>query len=416
MRARFTFASGNARAVLRLPAYLLGALACLVVPRTGRIWVFGCATGPGEGALPLYRLARERLDGSVRAVWLASTPAEQERARQLGLQTVLKSSARGLWLTLRARVLVVTHGLGDVNRYGVWGGFVVQLWHGIPLKRLHLDSPAALRLPLLGGHPAVRRLLGNALRLATRQIRLFPVASHLVAERIGSAFGLPGERIPVTGDPRDDILLADAPDQRRADALARLEAAVGALPRTARLLLYAPTWRDGERDPSAPDARAWAGIATWVQRHNAVLLVRAHPLARDDYATTADPERIRVLGPDAISDVNTVLSAVDVLITDYSSIAFDFCLTGGPILFLAPDVGAYTASHGLYEPYGSFSGGRHVSGWAQLLDQLDQLTDASSAFARDAAAHSRLLRERHFEHADGRATERVLAELMRRLS
>lgn len=59
--ARFTFGAGNARKLLRLPLYALGAAASLVVPRSPRVWVFGSGIGPGEGALPLYLAARDRV-------------------------------------------------------------------------------------------------------------------------------------------------------------------------------------------------------------------------------------------------------------------------------------------------------------------------------------------------------------------
>src|SRR5690606_2849041 len=59
MPATFTFGAGNARKLLRLPLYALGALAALLVPRTAKLWAFGCGIGLGEGALPLYRVARE---------------------------------------------------------------------------------------------------------------------------------------------------------------------------------------------------------------------------------------------------------------------------------------------------------------------------------------------------------------------
>src|SRR5690348_11884095 len=109
--ATFTFGTGNARALRRLPAYAVGAVATFLVPRTDTVWVFGSGIGPGEGALPLLRLARARLDPRVRLVWLATTQRELDTARGLGLDAVAKLSARGFWLTLRARVLVVTHGL-----------------------------------------------------------------------------------------------------------------------------------------------------------------------------------------------------------------------------------------------------------------------------------------------------------------
>ncbi len=84
-------------------------------------------------------------------MWLATTDRELAAARAAGFDAVAKLSRAGLWLTLRARVLVVTHGAGDVNRYGTRGGFLVQLWHGIPLKKLHLDSPAVARSTSFGG-------------------------------------------------------------------------------------------------------------------------------------------------------------------------------------------------------------------------------------------------------------------------
>ena len=82
--ASFTFGAGNARKLLGLPLYACSALVSLVVPRSDRLWVFGSGIGLGEGALPLYRLARERLGDSTRLVWLARSAAELEEARALG--------------------------------------------------------------------------------------------------------------------------------------------------------------------------------------------------------------------------------------------------------------------------------------------------------------------------------------------
>jgi CDP-glycerol glycerophosphotransferase (TagB/SpsB family) len=394
--ARFTFGAGNARKLLRLPLYALGALATLVVPRSRRLWVFGSGIGVGEGALPLYRAARERLEGT-RLVWLATTDAELAEARALGLDAELKTGWRGFRLTLRAQVLVVTHGFGDVNRFATRGGFVVQLWHGIPLKRLHLDSPATLRISGVPDHRLVRALVSRAYRFAGRGIRLFPVASELVADRIASAFGIPRDRIVVTGDPRDDALLAPGAPQLDAGG--------------SRTILYAPTWRDGGPDPVAPTDEQWDAIGAWLDRHDAVLYLRAHPLGAGDYAAgPARSDRVRMLGVDRVRDVNAVLPEIDVLLTDYSSIAFDFALLGRPIVFLAADLEAYAKRRGLYDAYREFSGGRHVTGWASALELLGQ------ALAGDPVAltHSAWLRNEYVD-VSGDATGRVLDEILARI-
>jgi CDP-glycerol glycerophosphotransferase len=410
----FTFAAGNRRVLLRTPLYLLGALGTVVVPRTARLWVFGSGIGLGEGALALYELARDELGGDVRLVWLAGTPAELDEARRRGFDAVARQSASGFWLTLRARVLVVTHGLGDVNRFGVWGGFVVQLWHGIPLKKLHLDSPVVLGA---AGGP-VRRTARAALRLGYRtagsQIGLFPVASARIVERIASGFGTPRERIVATGDPRDDLLLAGPAAQRRVRARALLSTTVGPLPDGADVVLYAPTWRDGAVDPGAPYEATWDEIAHWLETNNAVLVVRNHPLGRADYAAgPTRSDRVRLLDARALADVTPVLPAVDALITDYSSIAFDYALVGGPIVFFAPDADEYVRSRGLYEPYRLFTGGRQVANWAHVLAELTRIRVDPGA-ADDAREHTAWLRDENFDHLDPGSAARVLAEIQRR--
>ncbi len=409
--AKFTFATGNAQVLRRMPLYLLGAIATLVVPRTDRIWAFGSGIGPGEGALPLLRLTRNRLGGDVRLVWLATTGDELRRAQALGLDTVGKLSLRGLWLTMRARVLVVTHGQGDVNRYGARGGFLVQLWHGIPLKKLHLDSPAALVAP----NPVTRFLVKRGHRAIGRQIRLFPVSSERVVSRIGSAFGLARDQIVVTGDPRDDVLLTGTADDRRRRARSAIEAAIGPLA-AGPVVMYAPTWREGAGDPAQPDDATWRDIAAWLDRVDGTLIVRSHPLGHGVYdAGVALSPRIRLLDAERLNEVTAVLPAVDHLVTDYSSMAYDFSLTGATMVFLAADITTYVESRGLYEPYRLFSGGRHVTNWPHALDRLDELVRRDPAALAAAEAHTRWLRDEHFDHLDGRASERVLEEIMWRI-
>lgn len=408
---RFTFARGNARKVLALPLYGLGALASTVVRRQPNLWVFGSGSGVGEGALALLRFAREQ-DPSIRVVWLARNARDLEDAKALHIPAALGSSWRGFRLTLRARVIVVTHGFGDANRFGTRGGFVVQLWHGIPFKHIHLDSQATLRIPLLSRFGFVRSAVRRVYERSGRGIGMFATASPLAAGRIRTAFGLPANRVAVTGDPRDDVLITSSAH----DARERMAALLGE-PRatSARILLYAPTWRDGQRDPAIPTAGDWERITAYLAATDSLLVVRSHPLGVGDYtAGGAASDRVRMLGTDLVGDITPLLPAVDVLITDYSSIAFDFALTGGEVLFLAPDVAEYSSSRGVYESFRDFSGGTEVTSWAALLDVLDRL-DRDPKFAAQLRAHAEWLGKRVHAFRDGGNTERVYAEIVARL-
>jgi CDP-glycerol glycerophosphotransferase len=409
-----TFAGANAKKILALPGYALGALASMLVPRRPDLWVFGSGPGIGEGSLALYRTV-ESAEPRRPLLWLARDEGDLAAARRLGIPAVLKSSRRGLWATLRARVIVVSHGFGDANRYGLRGGFVVQVWHGIPLKLINLDSPATVRTRLLPDSALVRRLLRLMYRTAAKSIDLLPAASETSAIRLRSAFALPADRVVVTGDPRDDVLLRGTAESRRSAARELLAEAVGVPREDQRVLLYAPTWRDGEVDPGIPSTEEWLRIAAMLEASDSLLLVRPHPHGVGDYAEGfALSDRIRLLGAAVCVDVTPVLPAVDLLITDYSSIAFDFALTGRPILFLAADVTAYSASRGLYVPYDTFSGGTETASWSEVLALVARL-DSDEGTRSALVRHSEALALAHHAYRDGHNTDRVYSEITSRL-
>lgn len=410
--ASFSFGAGNARKLAALPLYAAGRILTLLVPRSRDEWVFGCGAGIGDGALALWNVAAA---GGHRMLWLVGGDREAQDAAALGIPTAPRSSLRGLWRTARAGVVVVTHGFGDVNRYAVSGSVVVQLWHGVPLKRIGLDSPETLRLPgvlarMPGARPA-RRGLEAMFRGAAQRIRVLPAASHLVRGRLESAFALPDERVPVTGEPRVDVLSAGSAHDRRARARRTITAVCGDIPETTRLVLYAPTWRDGDADPAVPSAAEWDAIHEVLESRDAVLLVRSHPLGAGDYRPPRATDRVRLLGSDLVADVTPLLPGLDVLVTDYSSLAFDAALVPLPVVFLAPDVEAYAERRGFYGRYADVAGPEWSRDWTQALGELDAvLGDPAERALR--VERSEALSRRIHTYRDGGNAERVYRAIL----
>jgi CDP-glycerol glycerophosphotransferase len=398
--ASFSFGAGNARKLLSIPLYAAGRLATLVIPRTRDRWVFGCAVGIADGALALWDVAAGH---GTPALWLVASDEEAAVAAERGIPHVRKGGPRGFWATARARVVVVTHGFGDVNRYAVSGAFLVQLWHGIPLKRIGLDSPETFRSGILPRSRVVRAVLRRMYASTTARIRLLPAASHLVRGRLESAFGLPDARVVVTGEPRVDVLSRGSAAERRERARTALAGLTATSPR--RHVLYAPTWRDGAPDPAVPSAEEWRALLEVLDRHDAVLLVRSHPLGAGEYAPPVDTARVQPLGSDRVADVTPLLPGMDVLVTDYSSLAFDAGLVPLPVLFLAPDLEEYRARRGFYGRYADVAGTDWASSWQVLTGQLD----AVLADPAERAARSFALSEQVHAFRDGRNAQRVHA-------
>ncbi|MFS0893257.1 CDP-glycerol glycerophosphotransferase family protein [Microbacterium sp. 179-I 3D3 NHS] len=400
--ASFSFGTGNAAKLLRIPLYLAGRLGTLLVPRSRR-WVFGCGAGIGDGALALQRHASAAGHDTL---WLTSSDREDADAAARGIRTVRRDGVRGWWATARAGVIVVTHGLGDVNRYADGGAFVVQLWHGIPLKRIGLDSPATTQVPDVPGAPILRRLIALLYRGATQRIRVLPAASHRARGRLESAFGLGDGRVVVTGEPRVDVLSTGSADDRRDAASALLDRVVGDRAPGSRVVLYAPTWRDGAPDPAVPTAAEWVRIIRVLEESDATLLVRSHPLGEGAYAPPLPTARVRMLGAGVLADVTPALPAVDVLITDYSSLAYDVGLLRMPVLFLAPDAAEYARTRGFYGRFADVAGDDAADGWDDLLGRLWHLLADPAAFDAASTRSATLSAEMH-AYRDGRNTERV---------
>src|SRR3954466_9950000 len=117
-----------------------------------------------------------------------------------------------------------------------------------------------------------------------------------------------------------------------------------------------------------------------------------HPFARQDLRIPeAFRDRLRDGYRTAIN-VNDLLFAVDLLVTDYSSIVFEYSILNRPMLFFAYDLEAYVASRDFYVPYTDFVPGRIVRTFDALLDAIrrdDYQVEKVAAFA-----------DRHFAHLD----------------
>ncbi len=267
----------------------------------------------------------------------------------------------------------------------------LQTWHGTPLKRLGHDIRVSGPLSI---EPA--RFEAELCDSATWTTLLS--ANPYSSEIFRSAFNYRGE-ILQTGYPLADPLLDPALDR---DALARR---LG-LPVGQRFVLYAPTWRDHrpvgswrfDFDLNLDLVAVSAALAP-----DQVLLVKAHHLV----AGGLDQETLpaNVLDVSHVDDISDLCVLAEVLITDYSSVFFDFAATGRPILFYCYDLELYAGQvRGFYlDPYAELPGpvARTTS---ELLALLGDLPGVAVRHAERYAA----FRERFCSANDGRAAQRVV--------
>ena len=216
------------------------------------------------------------------------------------------------------------------------------------------------------------------------------------------AFGIPEDRVVPTGIPRMDRFFDET---ARAAGVAKARAVFPEIVGR-ETILFAPTYR-GETIRDATygfEHLDYAALHALCIERDAVVIIRMHPFVQDPPAIR-EPFRDRILdGSAAGIDVNDLMFAVDLVVTDYSSIVFEFSTLGRPMLFFAYDLDEYVAARDFYVPFESFVPGRIVRTFPELLDAIRREDYGSDKVAAFAA--------RHFAHLDAGSTDRVIDELI----
>jgi CDP-glycerol glycerophosphotransferase len=339
-------------------------------------WYRGYACNPRA----IHERARE-LVPSLRGVWVARPDA----VMPAGVEHVAPRTPEYYDLLARARYFVNNVNFPDhlVKRPGT---VHVMTHHGTPLKRMGLD----LRDTPVAG---VRMDFDALLRRCRRWDYSISqnAFSTLVWERV---YPTSYESLEV-GYPRNDALaLATAGD------VARIRAELGIEPGR-RVVMYAPTHRE-YRSGYVPLLDVERLAAALGEDH--VVLARVHYFYGSDPSLRALHRAGRLLDVAAHPSVEELCIAADVLITDYSSLMFDYAVLDRPIVIHAPDWDVYRAMRGTYfdlfaEPPGTV---------CTTQDEVAEALRSGAAWDDDATSARAAFRERFCSLDDGRAAERVV--------
>lgn len=204
----------------------------------------------------------------------------------------------------------------------------LNTWHGTPMKTLG----RSMRQGIIEYENLERNFLQATHIMAPNELTRWALIDEHHLDGI-----YPGATM-ITGSPRLDRLVRDNGELR-----AKIRTQLGVL-ESERMILVAPTWRGGvsSRDLDA-DALA-EELGTIASIPGTRVFYRAHRLTESMVKDLSLPAEIV---PAAI-DTNDLLAAVDHLVTDYSSISFDFLPTGRPVTLYVPDEVEYVADRGLY--------------------------------------------------------------------
>lgn len=316
-----------------------------LIPRSKSIWVFGSWRGLKKNDnthyLFNYILNSER---NIKPIWITKN-------REItGTNIYYHNSIQAIWYSLRAKVVFVTHDRDDVNSVLSAGSTFISLTHGIPLKKIGLDASYQRFSYVTGLFDKYIR--GNL--PSKKQPDYIFVGNYASIERFSSATGLNREKILCTGYPRWEDLLGQTSN----------------LSEQKKKILYAPTHRqNGNKEFKPFELDGFNIFIKTILNMEYEFIFKPHPSLK--YSIPEKYKDLITVPVDKTIDANFYLKEADFLLTDYSSIIYDFCVLRRPIISFVFDLEEYSkADAGLYDDYDVLVPGPIAKSWEQVLDYI----------------------------------------------
>ena len=281
---------------------------------------------------------------------LSSKYGKQYFIETESIQGIRQALSAGVWFTSAG---LPAYGTGLHKKR-----LIINLWHGVPLKKIALLDPN----------------LKKAARIYFKKIfsenyTCILTTSHELIPLMARSFAVSEDKIKVWGQPRNDGMF------QKNDCREILGQLFPDLPEYTKTVLYAPTFRDYGQVQLFPfkdfDQKQ---LEAFLEEKNMLLFIRTH-VAEQGSAAPYLGKRIRFLGNEQAEDVTGILNIFDCLITDYSSIYIDYLLTDKPMIFLPYDRQQYLDGRGMNFDYDDVTPGPKPETFNDFLDALSPKED-----------------------------------------
>lgn len=390
------------------------------VPKKKNIWVFSGFNKRGymDNCKYLYEWVVEH-HPEINAYWLTLDNAVYNKLKAENKPVLKMRTWECIKIMSRAKVAFTDHFV--MSDYDNFSGFndnvkVVQLWHGVGLKSVR-DLTYIVQAGVMFSNDMLPEPAdGSGIRIL-KKFKYFRHAYFrekferyfmLVCPgeerimQIAEPWNIPREHCFFSGHPRNRYLHVDKPE-----------------PSGPVKVLYAPTFRwsvKREREMVEELIKSFDQIETCMEEINGEFMIRLHPHTWRNYAAriTTALQNYPCISYDTDKDIYQTLGTYSIMISDYSSIAYDFVLLDRPIVFYCPDLEEFIEREdSLNYDYMEYSPGPKTKDWSETMLQVKEYVRNPK---KDSAWRVKIRDEFYkMEVNDENNSERIVNEVKKRL-
>lgn len=335
--------------------------------------------------------------------FLTYSKNEYQEIKKLYGNVVYYPSVKSIFLLLRSKIAVVDiyEWIKDFRYFLLFRSKIVQLWHGVGFKRIQLDSPAYID----DQKKFFPRMEAILYALYPKYDVLISTSKFYTEQLFSRAFK--SDKIVETGYPRNDVFFRDTTDVDliRCDLKAYHKICLFKQ-QNYKLILYAPTYRETGGDPISSGAIKLKELNEFAKNNKLIFVFKFHTYTN---LTNSRENFSNILWFDNELDVYPALKMMDLLITDYSSIYMDYLLLNKPVLYYPYDYEKYiTKDRAIQFDYEWITVGEKCYSQKELQNKLsDILVEGKD----EQESKRKEICDLAFTHKDGKASERITAEI-----
>jgi len=324
-------------------------------------------------------------------VWLTKSRGLLVELRNKGYNVVYALSLEAIKLLRKAKFIFLTHGVYDVLPIDFSPQTeIIMTWHGTVIKDITEDFDATYSYKKW-----VRILKLKSYPNQYIDYVLTPAKGNYEHEILTSAFKVAPNKILDLGYPRNDILFNNNLELKQ-----KLREKYGIPDNIKRVILYAPTFRDAGSLRFPFKNNDLENLNTILEEMDSVFLFKGH--AYEKKINFGELKYIQLVRKP--SDIQELLIISDLLISDYSSVIFDYLLTLKPIILFPYDLDIYKKGRGLHYDLRDIAPGPIVFEIEELLEVIRNMEKLDSEY-RDVREK---VRDRFNKYHDGKSIERLL--------
>ena len=332
--------------IIKLPILYFLLVLSGFIKRNPNIWLFGNFSGSFSDNSKYLYLYTIKNTANINAIWISKNRDTAKQLNKQGLKAYYKRSLMGYFYSLQAGVFIYNGYVSDINEWTYRGALKISLWHGIPLKKIEFDIQNGTISNAFNNSLKSRFLYRSNYIKPDKLITISPLAENLFR----SAFKLNESQCWNIGYPRNDILKLSKSTVLKLLKKHNHSKIIDLIYKSKnydKVYIYTPTWRDSGRDFIEEARIDLTKLDDFLYKKNILFITKFHT----NTSLKISSSYKNIIALDAHDDVYPLLPFTDCLITDYSSILFDYLHLNRKIILFSFDIHKYLSERELYFDY-----------------------------------------------------------------